>query len=114
MKGSAVRVRSPALPKERDRRAMSRGSSRAVAACAALIAIAAAAGVAEADAATESAAKKPRFAAATQTSILKRGVTLILRGRGKVKVSVSSSTFDDPAAGRLTRRRVVRLRGKGR
>ena len=92
---------------------MPRGSSRWVAvaawvvACAALLAVSVGAGAGEAGAATEAAAKKPRFAAATQTAILKRGVTLKLRGRGNVKVSVSSSTFDEPDAGRLTRKRVV-------
>ncbi|MGZ5359179.1 MAG: hypothetical protein ACXWF9_09320 [Solirubrobacterales bacterium] len=93
---------------------MSRGSARRVAACVAALAVSVSAGAAEAGAATEAAAKKPRFAAATQTAILKRGVTLRLRGRGKVKVSVSSSTFDEPEAGRLTRKRVVKLGRDGR
>jgi hypothetical protein len=71
-------------------------------------------GAGDAIAATDSAAKKPRFAKTTQGAILKRGVTLTLRGSGKVKVSVSSTTFDEPDASRLARPRVIRLRGAGR
>ncbi len=56
---------------------------------------------------------KLRITGAGQASILKRGVPVKVRGSGPVKVRVFTSTFDDPAEVRLTKRKVVDRDGKG-
>lgn len=54
---------------------------------------------------------KLRITGAGQTSILKRGIAIKVRGSGPVKVRVFTSTFDDPAEVRLTKKKVVERDG---